>query len=98
MKTFLHFLIEQDVPPPTGGGGMTDLGGLSTAGSMPGGTPPPMGGLGGGMPPPSMGGLGGLGGPTGMGGPTAGATSAAQSNKLKAYNVWDALEKVLDKD
>ncbi|RTK95643.1 MAG: hypothetical protein EKK64_06190 [Neisseriaceae bacterium] len=91
--------IEADMPPPTGGSAMPPMG----AGSPPAGTPP----MGGGMPP--MGGdpmsmpLGGAGGGLGggamppMGGmPPSGAVPQAQS-KLKSYNVWDVLEKILEK-
>ena len=95
-------------PPPGGGiggppGGPPPGGG---AGGPPGGPP-----LGGGIGGPPMGGLGGpppMGGPP-MGGPPMGDTMSlgggseetnqgnSSSNKLKAYNVWDVLEKIIGK-
>jgi hypothetical protein len=70
-------------PPPPGGGG------LGMPGALPGGgaPPPPPGGLGGAPP------MGGMGGAPPMGGPPQGGNQAP--TKLKAYNVWDVLEKVL---
>lgn len=93
MNTFKQFLDQRfllEVGPPAGGampppppGG----GGLGAPGALPGG--PPMG-----MPPPPMGGgMGGMGGPPMGGGAPPGQQQGA--NKLKAYNVWDILEKVL---
>lgn len=104
MKTFQRFLESKIVveaapaPPPAGG-----------SPAPPAGTPPgpDIGALGGGlggpsMPPPPMGGgLSGLGGPPmggpPMGGPPMGAAPGATgpTNKLKAYNVWDVLERIL---
>jgi hypothetical protein len=93
MKTFKNFLeskffLEVGEPPAPGGGigapGALPPGGPPMGGGM--GAPPPMGGgMGGGMPPP-MGG--------GMGAPPGGGAGEAP-NKLKAYNVWDVLERVL---
>ena len=96
MYTFKHFLEQRlwteagaPPPPPPGGGGMPPPppgGGLGAPGAMP--PPPPGGGMppmGGGMPPP-MG--GGMGAPPAPGGGEA-------ANKLKAFNVWDVLERVL---
>lgn len=100
MNTFQQFLnsryLMEAAPaaPPTGAAPPSDpsAGGISTPGSL-----PPGGGMGGmGMAPP-MGGMG-MGG-MGMGGmmPPSGAPQAAP-NKLKAYNVWDVLERVLGDD
>lgn len=83
--------------PPAGGAGLPPTGSPAPA-------PPMGGGLGGGMPPMGgdpmsmpMGGGGGLGAMPPMGGmPPAGAAPAANS-KLKSYNVWDTLEKILEK-
>ena len=101
MKTFQRFLeskliIEAEAIPggpapsgpiPTPPPGGDPLGG-STLGS------PPMGGM---PPPPPMGGgmspLGPMGGP--MGGAPTGQTAPT---KLKAFNVWDVLERLLDSD
>ena len=90
LTTFSNFLDLKEaapapsgtMPPPTGGGI-----------SGPGALPP-----GGGMPPPMGGPLGGMGGPP-MGGPMGGSPQGGQTapNKLKAYNVWDVLERVLGK-
>lgn len=89
-RTFLDnkLITEADGPgaPPGGppGGG--------PPGGGPGGAPPlPMPGGGGGPPGGMGGGLGGMGGPAPGGG---GAQTPAK--KLKAYNVWDAIEKVVD--
>ena len=82
-------------PPPPGppGGGLGAPGSLPPGGPPPGLGGPPGGGLGG--PPPGLGGPlgGGLGGPPPDGGANSGGASVA--NKLKAYNVWDVLEKIL---
>lgn len=94
MKTFYRFIenrFDEAAPPPTGA--PTGIGG-------PGNMPPPMGSGGlppsGGMVAPPMGGLGG-----GMGmppmPPAPGTTPSVAPNKLKAYNVWDVLERVLEK-
>ena len=61
---------------------------LEDAIGAPPGSPPPMGG----MPPPPMG--GGMGG--GMGGPPMGGNPVPATQKLKAYNVWDVLERILE--
>ena len=92
MNTFKKFLevklneAAPGAPPPPAGGG-----GISAPGSLPpGGAPPPMGGgMGGGMGMPG----GGMGMP-GAGAPTGGTAP----EKLKAYNVWDVLERVLSDD
>jgi hypothetical protein len=94
MNTFKNFLEaklnEADAPPPGGG--------IGSPGALPPGGPPPMGGMGGPplMPmsgPPPMGGMG-MGGPP-MGGAPAGGSAPI---KLKAYNVWDVIERVLDEE
>ena len=74
--------------PPSGGGG-----GISGPASMPMGSPMG-GGMGGGMGAPPMAGAGLGGSPMGggMGGPPG---ASSPSTKLKAYNVWDVLERVL---
>ena len=97
MNSFTKFLeqkvfMEADPPPATppavGGNPAGGLGGLGAPAALPpmgGGAPPslpPMGG-----PSPS------LGGP--LGGPAPGAAPTGQQPKLKAYNVWDVLEKLL---
>lgn len=105
MKTFQDFiehkvLFEQEgaappadagAPPAAPGGdmGMPPMGGADP-GAAAMGMPPMGGGLGG----------PGLGGPSlspsldmGMGG--GGATGSPVAKKLKAYNVWDVLEKLL---
>ncbi len=102
MKTFQRFLeskliTEVDAPPP---------GGLAPGGPTPppppggdpmGGSPlgaPPMGGM---PPPPPMGGgMSPLGGP--MGTPTGAPTGQSAPTKLKAFNVWDVLERLLGSD
>lgn len=93
-KKFLEFKLHEDAPPPPpppGGDG-----GIGGPGALPPGGAPPMGGgmppMGGGMPP--MG-----GGMPPMGGGMPGSpSSGTASEKLKAYNVWDVLEKVLSGD
>jgi hypothetical protein len=96
MKTFRQFLVE--VAPPAPPGGLPPSGGgLGMPGTLPGGggmgpPPAPMGG--GGLGPMPMG--GGMGPPPApMGGMGAGAPGQSGSTKLKAYNVWDVLERVL---
>ena len=98
MNTFSKFLetklFSEDAPgaAPLSGG----AGGISSPGALPGGAmgagAPPMGGgmgmpMGGGMPP--MGGMPGAAPPGGGG---------QAPEKLKAYNVWDVLERVLSGD
>ena len=93
MNTFVKFLetklfSEVDAPGAPAGG-------ISAPGALPGGPmgaggAPPMGGgmgmpMGGGMPP--MGGMPGASPPGGQ-----------APEKLKAYNVWDVLERVLSGD
>jgi len=73
--------------PPSGGGG-----GIGGPASMPMGSPMG-GGLGGGIGAPPLGGAG-LGGPP-MGGMGGAPGASSPSTKLKAYNVWDVLERVL---
>lgn len=96
MKKFKDHLkmLREDASPPLGGASPPPSGGAS----------PPSGGMGGpplGMPPigaspPPMPIGGGMGGPPPMGSPPGGAGGSGQpAQKLKAYNVWDALEKVL---
>jgi hypothetical protein len=41
---------------------------------------------------------GGMGGPPMGGPPTGDASSQNKSIKLKAYNVWDVIEKLIAKD
>jgi hypothetical protein len=96
MNSFTKFLeqkvfMEADPPamPPAGGGAPAGLGGLGAPAALPpmgGGAPPlpPMGG-----PSPSLG-----GGP--FGGPAPGAAPTGQQPKLKAYNIWDVLDKLLN--
>lgn len=98
MNSFNQFLDNKilledappSIPPPTGSPGMSPGspigGGLGMPPPMGGMPPPPMGG-GLGMPPPPMGGMPPSGGPTGP---------STAPLKLKAYNVWDILEKILD--
>jgi hypothetical protein len=87
-KNFLNSKLNEDAPP---------AGGISGPGALPPSGAPPMGGMGappmGGMGAPPMGGMGAppMGG---MGGPTGGTAP----QKLKAYNVWDVLERVLSDD
>lgn len=93
-KKFLEFKLHEDTPPPApGGGGISGPGALPPAGGMGG---PPTGGM-----PPMGGGMGGMGGPP-MGGPMGGMpgapTGGTAPEKLKAYNVWDVLERVLSGD
>ena len=92
MNTFNKFLETKlfsevgPAPAPAPGG----AGGIGAPGALPpaGGAPP----MGGGMPP--MG--GGMGGAPPMGGmPGAPGGGGQAPNKLKAYNVWDVLERVL---
>lgn len=105
MKTFYKFLehkllLEQDAPAPDAGAAAPDMGGGAPAGG-----PPDMGGAG--MPPMDMGGMGGglggppMGGPSlsgGLGGPPVeGGQGGPTPKKLKAYNIWDVLEQLLDK-
>jgi hypothetical protein len=87
-KFLEHKLFMEADPPPTPPGG--GAGGLGALGS-PAGMPPPLMG----SPPPPMGGLGGpMGG--GLGSPPMpGMPSGSQQLKIKAYNVWDVLEKLL---
>lgn len=94
MDTFNKFLeqklLKEDAP------GMPPAGGISAPGSLGGpmgaGGAPPMGGM------PPMGGGMGMGMPP-MGGGMPGASSPGQApQKLKAYNVWDVLERVLSGD
>ena len=92
MNTFNKFLevkllTEIDAPAPAAGG-ISQPGALP--GSPPGGAPP----MGGGMPP--MG--GGMGMPMGGGMPGAAPPGGQAPEKLKAYNVWDVLERVLSGD
>jgi hypothetical protein len=106
MKSFYDYLNEADLAnistpsslpaggPPVGPGG-------PPGGAMPppmggGAMPPPMGG--GAMPPP----MGGMGGPPGLGGPPGGMPGAPAGGqtpaiKLKATNVWEALNKYFGK-
>lgn len=100
MKTFQNFLeckiwLEQDEAPPP----PADAGGAPPDMGM-----PPMGApdLGGGLGAPPMG--GGFGGPP-MGGPSLSPGldsgmgqpgSAPTAKKLKAYNVWNVLQKILE--
>jgi hypothetical protein len=100
MDTFHKFLenrllLEAD-PMGAPAGGPPGGGGVSGPGALPGGAggmPPPMGGgLGG-----AGGGLGGLGGLGGPGGPPPGGAPQTTPEKLKSYNVWDVLEKILSK-
>jgi len=101
METFKKFIESKlflEADPPAGG---------PPPSGPPGGGPPPGGPPGGGISAPaSLGGVGppggiggGLGVPPGLGGPPGGggAPSGDQSGslKLKAYNVWDVLEKIL---
>lgn len=87
-KKFLEFKLNEDAPgAPPAAGGISGPGALPPAGGAPpmGGMPPMGGGMGMGAPP--MGG--------GMPGAPAGGTAP---QKLKAYNVWDVLERVLSGD
>ncbi len=106
MKSFREYveiksIQEAEAPkPPVGGAppaGAPPGAPPGGPGAPPGGISSPMpGGLGGG-PPPSLGGGGGppIGDPTaGMGGATP-DPSKTGAMKLKAYNVWDVLEKIL---
>lgn len=92
MKTFQQYieLLTEQAPPAPGGAAPPPApgGGIGVPGAL-----PPAGGLG--VPPPMGGGLGGgLG--MGMGAPPMGVPGAGTApQKLKAYNVWDVLEKVL---
>jgi hypothetical protein len=101
MRTFQQYL--ENLVLEVGPGAPASPGGLAAPASIPpGGGGPPMGG---GMPPPPMGGPGGLAPPMGggLGGPPMGGPMGAPgmpgqqqpATKLKAYNVWDVLEKVL---
>ena len=86
-----YHLFEVDAPPPAGGAPPAPPAG--------GGAPPPPdlgGGAGGGGAPPDMGGGMdmGLGGSLGAGGAGGGETA---NTKLLASDVWEALEKYLDK-
>jgi len=88
-KKFLEFKLNEAAPPPPPPGG---AGGISGPGALPpAGGAPPMGGM------PPMGGGMGMGAPPmgGMPGAPAGGTAP---QKLKAYNVWDVLERVLSGD
>lgn len=88
---FIEFKLHEDAPmppsSPAGGGG------ISAPGALPpgGGAAPPMGGM------PPMGGGMGMGGPP-MGGMPGAPTAGTAPQKLKAYNVWDVLERVLSGD
>ena len=84
----LSKLLSEAAPlGPPGAPPSAPAGGLGTPGALPGGGgPPPMPPLGGLGPPPGM--------PPGMGGPPAGGGNTPPE-KLKAYNVWDVLERVL---
>ena len=84
LETKLHEAAPPAAPPPPGGGGIGGPGALPPAGGA-----PPMGmtPMGGGMGAPPMGG--------GMPGAPTGGTAP---QKLKAYNVWDVLERVLSGD
>lgn len=85
MKTFVEFL-EIAAPPSNN----MPPPGISGPGTLPPG--PPMGG----MPPAPMG--GGLGMPMGGGGMPQNPAAQTAPHKLKAYNVWDVLEKILGKE
>lgn len=99
MNTFKSFLEQKMISE--------DLGGIGTPATLPpaGAPPAPAAGAPPGAPPMGgmdpMGGMGGMGmgAPPmgGMGAPPMGAPAGgtAAPNKLKAYNVWDVLEKVL---
>jgi hypothetical protein len=84
LETKLHEAAPPAAPPPPGGGGIGGPGALPPAGGAPPMGMPPMGG---GMGAPPMGG--------GMPGAPTGGTAP---QKLKAYNVWDVLERVLSGD
>ena len=90
-KKFLEFKLHEDapMPPPSPAGG----GGIGAPGALPpaGGTPP-MGGI------PPMGGGMGMGVPPMGGGMPGAPTGGTAPQKLKAYNVWDVLERVLSGD
>ena len=102
MKTFYDFLLEAPQPPTGGPPAPSPPAGLGSP--PPGGAPP--GGLMGGAPPPAspMGGAppaSPMGNPMGaspMGDPAAGAQGQAKTQKFKALNVFQALEKVLNKN
>lgn len=97
METFKKFLESKlllEADPPPGG---APPGGPPPGGAPPGG-PPPGGPPGGGLGAPASlpGGGGGLApslGGSPMGSPSG--DSQKGSLKLKAYNVWDVLEKIL---
>lgn len=98
MKTFNRFLETkmylEAVPSPGSAPSGVSSPGMLPGGPPPsgiggGGMPPPMGG----MPPPMGGSLGGMGMPPPMGGAPAGPQGAAP--KLKSYNVWDVLERIM---
>jgi hypothetical protein len=107
MKTFYDFLLEAPQPAPAGGSPPSAAapppappGGTAAAPPMDApiggmGGPPPMGGMGG---PPSLGGppspdLGGMG--MGMGDPSQQAQPEIKIKKVKALDVFQALEKVV---
>ena len=95
MKRFKDYLkmLKEDVTPSSGGSPpIGDSGGMGGSPGMPKGAPPPPMGGGISSPPPIAPPMGGP-----MGGPTGGAGGQIPQ-KLKAYNVWDALEKVLSGD
>lgn len=95
MKTFKRFIenrLVEAAPPGPAGGGIGGPGALPPPGPGGGMPPPPMGG-GMGVPPPPMGMGGGLGMPPAP--PAPGAAPGGTPDKLKAYNVWDVLERVL---
>jgi len=91
MNTFKNFLESKlltevgPAAPPAGGGGIAAPGALPPAGGA-----PPMGG---GAPP-----MGAMGGAPPMGGMPGAPAGGSAPNKLKAYNVWDVLERVLSGD
>lgn len=98
METFQKFIEQKllfEADPPASPGGPAGAG-APPPGTAPSGPPGGPGGISAPISLPSGGGPPmGLGGPPMGGGPSPGGDSQSGSLKLKAYNVWDVLEKIL---